>query len=255
MKTGTAVTLTRLTTEQRLAIYGVAVSAALAAGASQTYASTVTLDLTGLPVASRTTFFGPGGDLYFDVNAATAATAISRTNFAGADFRLFNANTVSASPARVGLIQGAGTGLASLNQIAVHSIFDDRVLRVQPSYNFGENREFDSKSNARVGGEVDRGMGYMQEGEFLPGETGYIALSFRIDPGQQRHWGWANLTFNADNTMTLNGLGYGSGEEEDVHVEEFRTANGVPEGGHSLVLLAMGAGGLLAFRARQSKTA
>ena len=253
MKTGTPVRLNRLTTEQRLALYGLAATAALAAGVSPAHASTVTLDLTGLPVASRTTFFGPGGDLYFDVNAATAATAISRTNFAGADFRLFNQNTFSMYPARVGMIQGAGTMLPSLNQIAVQSLFDTRVLRVQPSYNFGENREFQSKSLARVGGAVDRGMGYMEEGEFLPGDTGYIALSFRIGPTSARHWGWANITFNPGDTITLNGLGYGSEEEEDVHVEEFRTANGVPEGGHSLVLLAMGAAGLVAFRRVQAK--
>src|SRR4051812_22285469 len=75
--------------EKRLALYGVAAGAALAAGASTAEANLITLDLTGLPTASRSTG-GPGNDLFFDVNASSAAAAVSSANFAGADFRLFN---------------------------------------------------------------------------------------------------------------------------------------------------------------------
>ena len=82
---------TRSLPEKRLALYGLAAGAVLATGASSADANLVTLDLTGEPVANRTTPLN--GDLYFDVNAASAAAAFSINSFAGADFRLRNAGS------------------------------------------------------------------------------------------------------------------------------------------------------------------
>src|SRR5256885_6360417 len=80
----------RLVPDKRLALYGVAAGAALA-GASSADANLITLDLSGVATTDRST--ASTSSLWFDVNAATPAAAVSTTGtFTGADFRIFTGN-------------------------------------------------------------------------------------------------------------------------------------------------------------------
>ena len=256
MKTGTVGGLTPLTTkrrlpDKRLLFYGLSTTAALASGVSQANASPVTLDLTGLPTADRTTFFGLGGNVFFDVNAANAAAAVQHTGFAAADFRLFN-NAFGTPSANVKTAGIAGYNNAA-NQVAVSNGQGHTLQRfvasnfVDPMSSFRQQRVI-----ARQVADFQNNTTFTS-GPFAPGDTGYIGL--RFDIAGNVHFGWANLTLNQDFTLTLNAVGYESNPNTLAHVEPFGATNGVPEGGSSLALLAIGAAGLLAFRARQSKAA
>ena len=237
MKTSTSRTnLSRLGSERRLAIYGLAAGAALAAGATQADATLVTLDLTGLSTSSRTT--PVGGNLYFDVNAASAAAAVGTASFAGADFRLQNFGTPTNPQAG---IYGLGG-----NQIAGFSSYIPvfKASQLSASDHIGPNssRSFNGAANI-VGFPFAWGTN----------ATGYLGLQFVI--GSDVHYGWANITTNPDATVTLNALGYESDPDTAAHAEAPSQGSSVPDGGSSLALLAIGAAGLLAFRARQQKLA
>jgi hypothetical protein len=220
--------------EKRLALYGVAAGAALAAGASQANANLVTLDLTGLPLSSRTT--PVNGSLYFDVNAPSAAAAVGAAYFAGADFRANNNQSGFKSLATVG-----NNGLA-VNGIAGSGI---KAERFNPSNSVGPANNF--QSAAKIG--VRFNPGTFTLGNFSPGDTGFIGLRFAI--GTDIHYGWAQLSLNNDYTVALNALGYQTTPDAPAHVE----GASVPDHGSSLALLAVGAAGLLLFRNRQQKAA
>jgi hypothetical protein len=218
----------RSVSEKRLVLYGVAAGAALAAGVCPAEAGLITLDLTGLSSATRTT--PAPGSLYFDVNAASAAAAVGFAPFTGADFVLNN-NAPFTSIA----------GLGGSNAIVGFS-FDlgPKAIPKSGSQFVGPTSPF--SHSAKVTGPY---------GFFAPGSTGYLGL--RFDIGSDTHYGWANITVNPDSTVALNTLGYESDAGVSAHVPLSPAA--VPEGGSSLALLALGAAGIAGFRALQRKAA
>ena len=228
--------LRRSVPEKRFALYGVAVGAALAAGAggSTAEANLVTLDLTGLNATNRST--DTTGNLFFDVNATNASAAVSTTGtFSGADFQIFTGFNFGFTGPYASI-----QGLAANNGIA------------------GQQEEFFKASNltsSHFVGSMDtfnnRALITSFFGNFNAGDTGYLGLIFDI--GGQLHYGWANITVGADANypnITLNALGYETDANTPVHVEAPTIVPGVPEQGNALALLALGAAGLVAARAR-----
>jgi hypothetical protein len=222
--------------ESRLALYGVAAGAALAAGVSQADANLITLDLTGLALSARTSTFS--SSLFFDVNATSAATAVGFANFVGADFRLNNFSNGGPKAD----IANAGAG----NQIAADTFgLFINAHRFAGGDSVGPANNFALSSNApKIAGNFLTVPG----GEFAPGDTGYLGLRFTI--GTETHYGWANISLNTDYTVELNTLGY----ESDADTAA-RISAAVPDQGSSLALLAIGAAGIAALRSRQRKAA
>ena len=180
--------------EKRLALYGLAAGAVLATGASSAEANLVTLDLTGQPVANRTT---PGnGDLYFDVNAASAAAAFSTSSFAGADFKLQHFGSPYAGIA----------GLNPGNSIQGFQIDFFKASRLTTSDFVNAQGNFAPSASVAP---FNPSWG--------PNETGYLGLKFVI--GADTHYGWANITANSDATLTLNALGYETTPDTAAHAE------------------------------------
>lgn len=217
--------------EKRLALYGVAAGAVLAAGVSPAEATSITLDLTGLPLADRTSP-SPRGGFFFDVNATSAAAAVGFANFTGADFVINNyatgpLTTIAASVLAIGTV---GNAIAASFRLA-------RRFAASNSVGPAENFQYAAQIAAqRFGGHI---------GNFAFGDTGFIGL--RFDIGTDTHYGWANLTLNDNYTVTLNALGYETDPNTPDHIPV------VPEGS-SIVLLAIGAAGVVAFRRRQRKS-
>ncbi len=216
----------RSSLDKKLSLYGVAAGAALAAGASPAHATLETLDLTGQPATTTI-----GGSLYFDVNAASAAVAFGTTSFAGADFRIDNPSYPFAYI----------VGLASGNGIAGFQEAFFKASRLDSSHYVGTQDNFGSSANI------------IPFGSFGSGDTGFIGLKFDISGST--HYGWVNITTNADGTVTLNALGYETDPDTSAHTQSPSAAPGVPDQGSTLALLAIGAAGLLAFRAGQRKSA
>jgi hypothetical protein len=218
----------RSISEKRLVLYGVAAGAALAAGVSPAEANLITLDLTGLSSSTRTTPFN--GELFFNVDAASAAAAVGSAGLPGADFVLNNSNNK--------LFNSAGVSGLGGNAVAFAGIVS--AARFNGSNSIGPRNAF--RSTGKIDGPVF--------GNFSPGDTGYLGLRFTIT-GSDTHYGWANITVNSGDTVTLNLLSYESLADTSIHVP----TSAVPDNGSSLALLAIGAAGLLAFRSRQRKTA
>ena len=222
--------LARLGREQRLALYGLTAGAALAAGASSAHANLITLDLTGLTLSDRTT--PTFGAIYFDVNAASAAAAVSFNPFAGADFRI--------SHSQIPVPFASVTGQAPGNAIQGFRIEGFKAARLTTSNSVTFDNSFNHLANIAP---FDPAWG--------PATTGFLGLEFMI--GTDLHFGWANITVNPDASVTLNALGHESVPNAAAHAE--LPARGVPDQGSSLALLATGAAGLLAFRRYQRKAA
>jgi len=214
---------------KRLVLYTAAAGAALAAGASTAEASLITLDLTGLSTASRSTN-GTGNDLYFDVNATSAAAAVSSANFAGADFRLF---TFGPSP-----FYGSVSGLAAGNGIAGFQEEIFKASNLQQSNFVGPDQQFGQI--AKVNGPA---------ADFGLNDSGFLGLRFLI--GADTHYGWAKIETDALGNIILDGLGYESLANTAVHVEDPSSPGpSVPDQGSTLALMALGAAGLAAARSR-----
>lgn len=238
--------LTRLPLDRRLALYGVAAGATLVA-ASSAKADIISLDLTGLPTADRTSSYtGITGiaSLYFDVNASNAAAAVAHNPFVGADFRIINRSYSGVPPysgfgrnARVkGTMLSNGVAVEGANQAMAFMVSNF----VQPGGNFVNSAFVAGSYKGNPGG--------------LPaGTTAYLGLRFLI--GADTHVGWVNLTVNNDLTLTLNALGYETDPNAPAHVEAPGGQASVPDSGNTLFLLAMGAVGLIALRSRQSQPA
>jgi hypothetical protein len=217
---------------KRLALYTVAAGAALGAGASTADANLVTLDLTGLNSADRST--NSTGNLYFDVNAANASAAVSTTGtFTGADFRIFTGNNMFFGPS------ASIAGVGANNSIAGHQIEFFKASNLPTSHFVGPTDNF--HGSAVITSNFP--------GTFAPGETGFLGLKFEI--GTDIHYGWAKITVgDADYpNVSLNALGYETDADTPAHVEEPSNPS-VPEQGSTLALMALGAAGLAAARSR-----
>jgi hypothetical protein len=194
----------------------------------------ITLDLTGLPTANRSTN-GPGNDLYFDVNAASAAAAVSSANFAGADFRLFNFGP--------GPFYGSGSGLTPGNGIAGRAEEIFKASHLQQSNFVGPNQPNASQQfgpGAKINGPA---------ANFGLNDSGFLGLRFLI--GADTHYGWAKIETDAVGDIILDGLGYESLADTAVHVEDPSSPGpSVPDQGSTLALMALGAAGLAAARSR-----
>jgi hypothetical protein len=222
----------RSVSEKRLVLYGVAAGAALAAGVSPAEADLITLDLTSLATTARTSPSGPGS-LYFQVNAATPALAVATHPFSTANFRLYRTQTKLGSGAHI-------NGVLPNNSIAVGGP-SNKAARFSGSNSVGSANNF--APQALIGSTFIK----KSFGNFQPGDTGYLGLKFTIGP--DLFFGWANITVNSNYTVTLNTLGYeDSGRPAHVPLS-------VPDQGSSILLLAIGAAGIAAFRGLQRKAA
>jgi hypothetical protein len=224
--------LRRSLADKRFALYGVAAGAALAAGASTADANLVPLDLTGLNASDRST--NSTGNLYFDVNAATASAAVSTTAaFTGADFNIFTGGPIPFGPF------ASITGLTANNGIAGGQEEFFKASNLSPSHFVGPMDTFNG--SAVIASEF---------GPFAPGDTGFLGLKFEI--GADIHYGWANITVgNADYpNVTLNSLGYETNADTPAHVEAPSSGPSVPDQGSTLGLMALGAAGLAVMRSR-----
>jgi hypothetical protein len=224
--------------EKRLTLYGVAAGAALAAGASQSDAALLTLDLTGLSLSTRTTPLN--GSLYFDVNAGSAAAAVGTANFTGADFFLTNSHPTGTSKARINATGSAANGIAVIGT----SQGPPKARQFTTSQNVSVGAPGFAPSAVKIGSSYGAGPKGL-----APGSSTYLGLRFAIAPADI-HYGWANITLNNDYTVTLNSLGYESVANAAAHVEPAV----VPEPS-VIALLALGAVGVAAFRNRQRKVA
>lgn len=223
--------------DKRLSLYKVAAGAALAAGASTAEANLVTLDLSSVSPANRST--GEIGSLWFDVNATTAAAAVSTTGtFAGADFRIFTGNFGGPSGYFASI-----SGLTPNNEIAGFRVEGFKATTFSSSNFVGPTTE-SFGNHATIASKF---------GGLNPGESGYLGLKFEI--GSDIHYGWANITLGTVDypSVTLNALGYETNPDTAAHVEG-ATGSSVPDQGSTLALLAIGAAGLTAFRGLQRKT-
>jgi hypothetical protein len=221
-----------LSDNKRLALYTVAAGAALSAGASNADANLVTLDLTGLNSADRST--NSTGNLYFDVNAATAAAAVSTTGaFAGADFRIFTGGPIPFGPF------ASISGLTANNGIAGAQEEFFKASNLSPSHFVGPMDSFHGSAVIAS-----------QFGPFAAGQTGFLGLKFEI--GADIHYGWANITVGAADypNVTLNSLGYETDANTPAHVEAPSSGPTVPDQGSTLGLMALGAAGLALLRSR-----
>jgi hypothetical protein len=231
----------RSLTEKRFALYGVAVGAALAAGAGapNAEANLVTLDLTGLNTTDRST--NSTGNLYFDVNASTAGAAVSTSGtFSGADFQIFTGFNFGFTGPYASI-----SGLTANNGIAGQQEGFFKASNLTSSHLVGPTDSF--RQQALI-------TSYF--GQFAPGDTGYLGLKFEI--GSDIHYGWANITVGADAdypNITLNALGYETNPDTPAHTEAPSTAPGVPDQGSTFAMMAVGAAGLIAFRSAQRKNA
>jgi len=222
-----------LSDNKRLALYTVAAGAALGAGASSADANLVTLDLTGLNSANRST--NSTGNLYFDVNAANAGAAVSTAGtFTGADFRIFTGFGSTGPFASI-------VGLTANNGIAGDNIEFFKASNLSPSHFVGAMDNFNNVATITS----------FFNNEFIPGETGFLGLKFEI--GTDIHYGWANITVGGAGdypNVTLNSLGYETAADTPAHVEQPSSNPTVPDQGSTLALMAIGAAGLAVARSR-----
>lgn len=220
-----------------MSLYGLAVGASLAAGMPSADANLITLDLTSLAAGTRTTPVG-AGFLYFQVNAATPGSAVGFGSFSTANFRMSNTQGKLGAGAHI-------NGVLPNNSIAVSGPSpSNKAARFTGSNSVGPANNFAHSA--------DIGFSFLglPFGNFGAGDTGYLGLKFTIGPNPI--YGWANITVNSNFTVTLNTLGYeDSGRPAHVPV----AATAVPDQGSSMLLLAIGAAGLAAFRGLQRKAA
>lgn len=83
--------------------------------------------------------------------------------------------------------------------------------------------------------------------EWQPGETGYLAVRF-ITGGTDAHYGWIDLTFGNDQSLTVNGVAYESTTGQAI------VAGVIPEPATVGLVTALLAGSAALYRRRQ-KTA
>lgn len=214
--------------EKRLALYRIAAGAALVAAGSTAEANLITLDLTGQPIASRTTPLG--GSLFFDVNASSAAAAFATSSFAGADFQLTHPSVPYAYINGNGIPGNAIAGFTAPAAFKASHLSQSNF--VGPTNNFAPAAKI------------------APAGAWSPNTTGFLGLQFVIGPNS--YFGWADITTNSDASVTLNALGYEDVPNTPAHAE---FASAVPDQGSTLALLAIGAAGVVAFRRRQPKAA
>jgi len=218
--------------EKRLAGYGtmsVAVAAALVPNANAAPIIYYPADVT-TPV---------GGALYFNVvngstNTEPGSLGIPMPGESPGEFALFNEVGVTLQKAFVfgssnnkfAVSQSLGGGS---NSSAARLTFDTKIGQELNFANF-----FSSLASNRPAS--------VQAGHWNALGTDYLGLEFEI--GSQTDYGWAQITVNSNYTITLDGVAYnnsggsiGAGETPEPN---------------SLLLMALGAAGLAAYRRKRA---
>ena len=218
---------------KRLLQYGLGIGAAAAAGApaaGHAQANNPNVVYTNAGNFTATT-------IYFDLNAAPGGTTVSSTNFAGADFRLYENGINAGTKPRVGAY-----GANQTNQIVAaargtagrsYAVALSNGATIGSLQNFVTNPYLD---NTGLGSNYSTpGQG---QGDFKAGTSGYIGLKLQPSGSANAFYGWAYLTFNgtgnAAGEFTLRDFAY------DTVANEAIPAGQVPEPSSALLLAAVG---------------
>ncbi len=204
------------------------------------------------------------------LGCATGAEA--NITYSGIIDRHFSAGTYEVSVGHFQLDQpgdslsvvhiGPGEGINGLAQFFVSPTRVSGAVagfRVAPSYysgtaeylsklNFGQN--ISARPFVSPGGTL--ALNY-QVGRWLGPGIGFVGFQFNGGGGLQYGWARINMDGAGENSFTL--IDYAFGDVGDRITAGQTSISNVPETGGSLALLAIGAAGLVAWRARRSQAA
>jgi len=213
--------------ERRLAAYGSLAAAAISMP-SAAQAGTFSWN----PDLSTTN--GPSGAIYFD--------PFSHMGYAGStahasDFELLTSVQGSSITARLEV--SPNDTLRNGNQFAESA---GSVLRFAPEILVGANLAF-SSANGTLAENHLTGVGLWNS---LP-DSGVLGLE--QTSGNTTLYGWADITVNADYTITLQAFGY---DDSGAAVTALPPIPPTPEPA-SIILLALGAAGIAAWRRKKTR--
>lgn len=221
-------------------LLGAATSAAATLGTSSASAAPVAFDPTDVTVAYSSTNTALG-NIYFDPQTGYAGTTQAEGNGLNADFRLY----LNGSAAKVSFASTAASASNQTGQTVYNSAGYAPRLAQGTGINsgtgtFGNNLQVNLHSTSTTTtypwNPGDRG--------FLPlGITSNAATGGPAAVGTQLY-GWAEVSYNADSSVTLYRLGYDNAGATSV-------AGAVPEPGSLAAAATLGAAGLLAYRRRR----
>ena len=223
---------TRFGISSRLTKYAAAAGATLA-GATTGQTAIVVWDLSRLSEESRTVTHETGFSwLYINLDAASAAEVIHWNNGQAYDFTLTRTYNANGKPTPYTNTQLTGYGIGQDINVSYAG------LTVGDTVNSSTQPSAHSVTTYQVGGGGNINV-------FSPGSSGYLGVQFKI--GEAYHFGWVHLTTNTENVWArVDSVAYNTIAGEGITIGDIA----IPEPG-AIGLLATGAAGLLAWRARR----
>lgn len=222
--------------ERRLAAYG---SMSLALAAVSIPRTAQATSITFYP--DLTTGIGAGNAIFFDPMTGYAGSTASSSDF---ELLTLVFASDSQSPSKAFLEVGPGNNTGNGNTFAASALGStgfSSVARLTPGALVGPGLTFSS-----IGSHLASNS-YFALGHWNPvPESGDVGL--RMLRGSEMFYGWADITVNDDYTITLNAMGY-----DDAGNAVIADPPQTPEPA-SIVLLALGAAGIAAWR-RKTKPA
>lgn len=213
--------------EKRLAVYR-SMSLALAAVSMPAAAQAGSIAYT----ANLTTGNGQGGAIYFNPETGYAGVTAQSSH----DFELLTSVQGSNGSLGHAYIEAGPDNAANGNEFAMSG---SSVARLNLGASIGPVLKFSSA----FGTLADNSSPAFGQWNPAP-ESGVVGLE--MPSGDSYVYGWADITVNSDYTITLTGLG--SGDPGETVVADLAT----PEPA-SIVLLALGAAGIEAWRRKKSR--
>lgn len=219
----------------RLATYGTAAASVAAAGGAG--ASIVFFD-----IADTTTPAGGARLIYFTPSTGAVATS-PQTVTTPYQFVLVGGTSVVQLN---GIRPNAGFGISPNSAVTLRSGPDLLPARLTLGAVIGGAGQFGGPSGTIASGGFTGSNGPVQYGNWnaagLP-NSGYIG--FRFGQAGNFQYGWANVSVNADYSITLRSFAFENVPNTAI------AAGAVPEPTTTALLLGLGAGGLAAYRARR----
>lgn len=219
----------------RLATYGTAAASIAAGGAS---ASIIYFD-----IPDTTTPAGGARLIYFTPSTGLFATSpqSSTTQY---QFVIVGSDSVGQL---TGIRPNAGFGITPNSAVTLRSGTDLLPARLTLGAVIGGGGAFAGPSGTLASGGFSGTKGPVQYGNWngLP-SSGYVG--FRFGQAGNFQYGWADITVNANYSITLRGFAFENVPNTPI------SAGAVPEPATNVLLLSLGAAGLLAYRARRRQT-